>query len=419
MVRHGVIDPMSQEQPAVPIAPPAAPASPPAAAQAAQPHGLPFLRLAFRPFYVGAAAFACLSIPLWLAMFFGYLTLDAKIEPLLWHAHEMLFGFAAAVIMGFLMTAGKAWTGLATPRGAFLGLLAGLWLAARIAALAAPYAVYAVLDALLLPIVAVVMFEVLTRAGSKRNLPFAAMLSLLALANLGFHLAVLGIVGVPPMRVLFAALGLIVMIECMMAGRVIPFFTMSATPGLKLDEKPWIIKATLAASAIGLVLWVFAPAGPITALVLLLAAAGHLLRQWSWQPWVTRGRPILWILHAAYFWLPIGFVLLALAQFGWLAESIGVHAFAVGATGGLIIGMITRTARGHVGRPLKVSGVEVSAYSLVMAAAVVRVLLPAVAPQWLVASLWVAAIAWSVAFLLYLVVYTPWLMRTRFDGKDG
>ncbi|MBE2242825.1 MAG: NnrS family protein [Burkholderiaceae bacterium] len=407
---------MSQERPAVPIAPPS-PA--PAAAQAGQPRGLPLLRLGFRPFYLGAAAFACLSVPLWLAVFFGHLTLDAQIAPLLWHAHEMLFGFAAAVIIGFLLTAGKAWTGLATPRGAFLGALAGLWLAARIAALAAPYAVYAVLDVLLLPVVAAVLLDVLLRSGNKRNLPLAGILALLALANLCFHLAVLGIIGVQPMHALFAALGLIVMIECVMAGRVLPFFTMSATPGLKLDEKPWVVKATLATSALALALWVFAPAGWIVALAFVLAAACHLLRQWSWQPWVTRGRPILWILHAAYLWLPIGFVLLAAAQPGWVAESIGVHALAVGATGGLIIGMITRTARGHTGRPLKVNRVEVSAYGLVLAAAVARVLLPIVAPQWLVQSLWLAAVAWSLAFLLYLVVYGPWLMRTRLDGKDG
>jgi uncharacterized protein involved in response to NO len=157
-----------------------------------------------------------------------------------------------------------------------------------VAALAAPYAVYAVLDVLLLPAVAAVLLDVLLRAGNKRNLPLGAILALLALANLCFHLAVLGIVDLQPMRALFAALALIVMIECVMAGRVLPFFTMSATPGLKLDEKPWLVKATLATSAIALVLWVFAPAGPITALAFALAAACHLLRQWSWQPWVTR-----------------------------------------------------------------------------------------------------------------------------------
>ena len=383
------------------------------------PRGLPLLRLGFRPFYLGAAAFACLAAPLWVALYFGDLTLGVGVAPLLWHAHEMLFGFAVAVIVGFLMTAGKAWTGLQTPRGALLGLLAGVWLAARIAAVAAPYPVYAALDVLLLPAVAAVMTSVLLRAGNKRNLPLAGILALLALANLCFHLTVLGVVDLPPLHALYAALALIVMIECVMAGRVVPFFTMSATPGLKLVEPAWLPKATLATSGIALALWVIAPPNAFTAIAFALAAACHLRRLVAWQPWVTRGRPILWVLHAAYAWLPVGFVLLALAQIGTLANSAGVHALAVGATGGLIIGMITRTARGHTGRPLKASKLEVAAYALVLGAAVLRVLLPIVAPQWLAAALWGAALAWSAAFALYLILFGPWLMQTRLDGKDG
>ena len=116
--------------------------------------GLPFLRLGFRPFYLGAAFVACLTVPLWIASMLGWLALDLPVAPLLWHAHEMLFGFAATVIIGFLLTAVKAWTGLSTPRGALLGALALLWLAARVAAVVAPYAVYAALDMVLLPVVA-------------------------------------------------------------------------------------------------------------------------------------------------------------------------------------------------------------------------------------------------------------------------
>jgi len=129
---------------------------------------------------------------------------------------------------------------------------------------------------------------------------------------------------------------------------------------------------------------------------------------------VTLTRPILWILHAAYAWIPVGLGLLALEQIGLIPASTGVHALAVGATGGLIIGMITRTARGHTGRPLMLSRAEVLAYVLVMAAALLRVVL-ALYSSVLIA----AAAAWSVAFLIYLWVFTPWLMRTRLDGKHG
>jgi uncharacterized protein involved in response to NO len=368
-----------------------------AAATPALPRGWPVLRLGFRPFYLGAAVFSALAVPLWLALFLGQASLPLVVPPLLWHAHEMLFGFAVAVIVGFLLTAGKAWTGLATPRGAFLGALAALWSAARIAAVMGPYALYAVLDLLLLPVVAAVLVDVLVRARNRRNLPLAGILMLLSLANLCFHLAVIGTIAISPMRALHAALALIVMIECVIAGRVVPAFTNSVKPALNLVARPRLEQATLA----------------VTALALLSC------RQWSWQPWVTRGRPILWILHAAYGWLPVGFILLAFAQIGWLSVSVGLHALAVGATGGLIIGMVTRTARGHTGRPLQASKAEVLAYALVMAAAVLRVVLPIVAPQWFVQSLLAAALAWSAAFVVYLVIYTPWLMTTRLDGKDG
>ena len=382
-------------------------------------HGWPLLRLGFRPFYLGAAVFACLAMPLWIAVFLGQVTLNLTVAPVLWHAHEMLFGFAAAVIIGFLLTAGKAWTGLATPRGVFLGALVMLWLAARVAALVAPYAVYAVLDLVLLPLVAAVLVDLLVRARNRRNLPLAMILVLLSLANLAFHLAVIGTIDLPPVRALYAGLALIVMIECVMAGRVVPAFTMSATPGLKLRVQPRLERATLSVTALALVLWVFAPPGPITLAAFGLAAALHLIRQWQWHPWVTRDRPILWILHAAYAWIAFGFGLLALAQIGWVATSAGVHALAVGATGGLIIGMITRTARGHTGRPLRASKAEVLAYALVMAAATLRVLVPLVAPQWLVHALICAAFAWCAAFSIYLSIYAPWLLSTRLDGKDG
>ena len=380
-------------------------------------HGLPLLRLGFRPFYLGAAVFAAVAVPFWAAFMLGQVSLPTTLSPLLWHAHEMLFGFAVAVIVGFLLTAGKAWTGLATPRGVALGALALLWLSARVAALVAAPALYAALDMLLLPLVAAVLTAILLRAGNRRNLPLAAILVLLAAANGVFHLAALGIVDVPPMAALHAALGLVILIECVMAGRVVPAFTMSATPGLKLKSRPGLERITLAATALGIAGWVFAPPGPVPATVLAIAAALHAARLWSWQPRVTRGRPILWVLHVAYAWIPLGLALLALAQLGIVGVSPGVHALAVGATGGLIIGMITRTARGHTGRPLRASKPEVVAYALVLAAALLRSVVPlVVSPS---AALVAAALAWSSAFGIYLWIYTPWLMRTRLDGKDG
>ena len=378
--------------------------------------GWPLLRLGFRPFYLGAAAFAALAVPLWVAAWFGQITLSTALAPMLWHGHEMLFGFAVAVIIGFLLTAGQAWTGLATPRGPALGGLVALWLAARVAALTAPYAIYAALDMALLPLVAALLTRLLLRSGNHRNLPLALILLLLALANGAFHLAALGLTAINPLMALHAGLALVVMVLCVMAGRVVPAFTKAATPGMILPP-PKLERWTMTLTALGLAGWVFAPTGLATAAVLGLAAALHLRRQWAWQPWLTRSRPILWILHAGYAWIAVGLGLLALAQLGLVSESAGLHALTVGATSGLIIGMITRTARGHTGRSLQAGKAETSAYALVMAAALLRSLLPIFGLH--SPALLGAAMAWSSAFVIYLYVYTPWLLAARVDGRDG
>ncbi len=184
----------------------------------------------------------------------------------------MLFGFASAVIIGFLMTAAKNWTGLATPRGPILGVLVLLWVAARVAAVTMPYAIFAMVDVLLLPIVAGILIRLLVRAGNIRNLPLAGILLLLTVANVSFHLAVLGVLDIAPTTPLHTALGLIVMIECVMAGRVIPAFTMSSTAGLKLNTSQTNERITLGLTAVGLLFWLLGPTGRLGFVVLAAAA---------------------------------------------------------------------------------------------------------------------------------------------------
>lgn len=383
--------------------------------------GWPVLRLGFRPFYLGTALLACLSVPLWIAVFLGHvqLPLPQPLSPLLWHGHEMLFGFAAGVVAGFLLTAVKAWTGLPTPRGPLLGALALLWLAARLAVFVAPYPVFAAIDMLLLPAVAAALLRVLIASGNKRNIPLISLLVLMALANGVFHLAVLGWLAVPPVSALYAQLGLIVMVICVMTGRVLPMFTKNVTPGLVINVPRRFEMSLLATTAVALLLWVLGARALWVAAAALVAAGMHAWRLWLWHPQVTFKKPILWILHASYAWMPLGFLLLALSQLGWVQQSLAVHAFGVGVIGGLIIGMVTRTARGHTGRPLQAGRAEVLAYACVMAAAVLRVLVPALQPAWYAYALEGAACLWALAFAMYLFIYTPWLTRTRLDGKDG
>ncbi|HNQ03644.1 MAG TPA: NnrS family protein [Thiobacillaceae bacterium] len=379
----------------------------------------PLLRLGFRPFYLGTALVACTTVPLWIAVFLGYMPLRLSFPGVLWHAHEMLFGFGGAVVAGFLLTAVRAWTALPTPRGPRLAILVLIWLAARLASVLAPYWLFALLDVVFLPVVGVMLMRQLLLVRNRRNQPVVALLLLMALVNVVFHLSVLEILPVPALSVLYAQLSLIIMLLSLMAGRLVPMFTKTVTPGLVIDMPPRFEQAVLGVSAATLTLWVLGAPGALVGGLALVAAVLHAVRLWKWHPRVTLKRPVLWILHLSYAWMPVGFLLLALAHGGWVVASLAVHAFGVGVMGGFVIGMMTRTARGHTARPLLLSRGEVLAYALVMLAAVLRVLVPAVQPDWYARAMDVASVLWALAFLIFLVIYTPWLMRTRLDGQDG
>lgn len=398
-----------------PISPPLGQPSTPTPSS---PPGWPVLRLGFRPFYLLAALLACVTVPLWIAVFLGYMPWSQPIPALLWHGHEMLFGFAGTVVAGFLLTAVRAWTGLDTPRGPVLGVLVLLWLAARLAAVCAPYGVFAVVDMLLLPAVALLLMRVLLQAKNTRNMPLMGLLLLMTLANGLFHFWALERPDLAT-QALYAQLGLVLIVVTVITGRVVPLFTKNVTPGLVITPSRWVERALVPTTALALLLWVYQAPGPLVAALSGLAALLHAVRLWRWSPWVTLKRPILWVLHLSYAWMALGFALLAAAALGLVAISFAVHALAVGVIGGLIIGMMTRTARGHTGRPLVASRTETLAYALVLLAAVVRVLLPIALPATYVRALEISATLWALGFVLYLWVYTPWLLSTRLDGKDG
>jgi uncharacterized protein involved in response to NO len=355
----------------------------------------------------------------WFFVFTGRLALPGALAPALWHAHEMIFGVVSAVVIGFLFTAGKLWTQRPTPRGPMLGMLAALWLAARFAGLCAPYPLFFLLDVTLLPLVAAIFADLVIRSRNVRNAGIALVLALLGLANGLFHLAASGALQFDAMAPLHAGLALVVVLETVMGGRVIPAFTMNATPGLQVQASPLRDRVALLATVGGLALWVAGFAPHLAATLLAGAAMLHAWRALSWSPWRTLRNPLLWVLHGAYAWIPIGLALLAAALAFGSSPSPAIHALAVGATGGLVIGMITRTARGHTGRPLQATRREAIAYALVMIAALLRVGVPLLWPAAYAPALLIAGAAWIAAFALYLSLYGPWLWSPRIDGQDG
>lgn len=378
--------------------------------------GAPLFSLGFRPFYLLAAAFAALAVPLWIAAQAG-LGLPARID-MLWHMHEMVFGFALAVVVGFLYTAGYNWTKLWTPRGPALAAIAGVWLAGRVAMLAAPPVVAALVDSAFLPVAAYPLYSVFKRAGNRRNMFLVGLLGLLTLANLCFHAAALGIIPLDPLRPVHFAILLVVVIETVIGGRVIPMFTRNGAPGTQPVQNERRDKWALALTVLAGLAWAAGLPAPLTASLALFAAVGQAVRLIGWQPWRTWRNPLLWILHVSYAWIPFGFFLLALAQYGVVSGSAALHVLTVGALAGLVMGMITRTALGHTGRSLKAGRAECWMFALVQAAVVLR-FCAAVLPAWRAAGLALATVCWSAAFLTYLAVYVPYLSTARADGREG
>lgn len=370
-----------------------------------------FLLDAFRPFYLGGACFAAIAVPLWLGMWYhNYFAL--WLTPLFWHAHEMVFGFAAAIIIGFLFTAARNWTGLPLPAGVPLAVLAVLWLVARVGMFFAYGLGTAVADSLLLLIVAGVLARKFVMAKSWCSMPLVIVLSLLCCANIAFHAATHNLIPISPLQAVEAGLLFVVLIEMIVGGRVVPGFTANAIPDAWRWRSASLHRGSFALAAAAFLADSFHAPAPVTGTLALLAGAAVAIQAIGWNPLAARGKPMLWILHTAYAWIPIGLVLLGLASFGIVPRSAAIHALAVGSMGGLIIGMITRTALGHSGRMVRAGRVEVVAFLLVLLAAGLRVVASLI-PPFYAAGMLSAGTAWVAAFLLYVVSYGPLLLGKR------
>lgn len=374
--------------------------------------------LGFRPFYLLASVFAALSIPLWALQFSG-LPAPAYLAGPIWHAHEMLFGFALAVIVGFLFTAGRNWTNRPTPTGPALAALAALWVAGRVLVLT-PFGGAAAIANVAFPLAAAVALAIpFIGARNRRNYFFVGLLALMSAAAAGVHLAQLGVVRLPAWAGVQLGLDVVLFIVCVMAGRVIPMFTNNGVPGAAAGRRPFVEQA-----ALGLVLLLAAAdavgsKGAPLAAVAGLAALVHAARWALWQPWKTLATPLVWVLHLAYAWVPVHFALRSLAELGVVAPSAATHALTVGAIGGLVIGMMTRTTRGHTARPLRADRFDTACYLLVLSAALVRVAVPLVWPGSTLAAVQASAALWSAAFALFALRYWTALTRARLDGKRG
>ncbi len=380
--------------------------------------------LGFRPFFLGAALHAVLAMALWLASALSHYGLPSTLGNYFWHAHEMLFGFTAAVVTGFLLTATRNWTGVDTLSGRPLAALFTLWALPRLLHFGAwlPAGALAALDCGFLLLATLAVAHPLVRARHTKSYVFIVLLGLLTLADalsywalLDPHRAAL----LPPAErlALYAVLAVLIL----MGGRVIPFFTerglqvtLRQGPLRALAERAslWSLFALLAVD----LLW-----GDRRAVAVLALLTGLLnaLRAGCWyHPRIWRV-PLVWVLHTGYAWLAAGFLLHAAATLGWIPLPTGLHGYTAGAIGVLTLGMMARVSLGHTGRPLQVGRAVTLAFALANLAAALRVvpwlLDPTHQALWLTGS----ALAWIAAFGLFSGVYAPILWRARADGLPG
>ncbi|MGZ5031500.1 MAG: NnrS family protein [Methylobacter sp.] len=382
----------------------------------------PLFALGFRAFFALAGFAALVLIVLWNAIYNGTLTSIHYYPANYWHAHEMLLGYAVAVIAGFLLTAVKNWTGKPTLTGDQLAGLCLLWLYGRVLpfyAGALPDAVIALVDFAFLPILAYQVSKPILQAKQFRNLFFIGLLMLLALGNGLIHAEMLGLLEYGASTGIQLVVATIIILILIIAGRVFPFFTERGIPGTLIIRNPLLDSLSLVSAVIVFALPLFGISGTLLALASVVAIAVNIARLAGWYVQRIWYVPLLWVLYAGYVWIILGFTLTALSAYALVLPSLALHAFTVGGIGVLTLGMMARVSLGHTGRALKASNAIAIAFVLINVAVLFRVLLPIAMPGWYENLVYVSTLSWLAAFSLFIFVYGPILTSVRVDGQEG
>lgn len=376
----------------------------------------PFWSLGFRPFFLLGAAFSCLALCGWILWLFGFLPHWQPVGGVMaWHRHEMPFGFAVAIIAGFLLTAVPNWTGMPGLHGKPLMLLVVLWLAGRVVwLLALPPLLVVAVQLLFLPALALILGRQLFLARKRNNYPIVAVLGFMAACQTVTLFGLLQDDLVLQRRGVLAGLWLIAALMTVIGGRVIPFFIQR---GLNLSQgfapSPWMDRVLLLATVLiaGSIATGFgdAPTAWLAPLYLLVAVL-HGVRLLRWHvPGIWRV-PLLWSLYLAYGWLLVAALGMVAWHLGVLGqESLASHALAVGGVGGMILAMLARVSLGHTGRALTPAKAMSLAFIAVNSAAVCRIAWVPFATS----GLWVSGALWGVAFALFVVHYAGILIGPR------
>lgn len=386
----------------------------------------------FRPFFLGAAVQAALTMALWIAwlatvsMGSAQDWLPVAGSPIAWHAHEMVFGFAAAAIGGFLLTAVPNWTGALPLSGLPLVVLFVAWLLGRLAmglSAGLPYPLVIALDVLFLPLLGGAAARQLFVRPARRNLVFLVLVAALTLCNILFHLGNGAYIAVDPLAPVRIAILIVTLMVAIIGGRIIPAFTHNWMHGKQASAaRPrrslWLDRVALAALAGLILLEIGSAPDAVLGATALIATLANGARLALWRGAATRSEPIVWVLHLGYAWIVIGLALRTLAAVSdAVPEAIVTHAFGTGAIGTMILAVMTRASLGHTGRRIIAARPVVWSYYMVTLAALLRVGAPVLEPRLYGPALVIAALAWIGAFAIFAYVYTTILTTQRVHTK--
>lgn len=369
----------------------------------------------FRIFFLSASVWAAFGVLIWLPIYLGWVPFVTAFGPHDWHVHEMIFGYAAAAIAGFLLTAIPNWTGRLPVNGWPLAGLAALWLAGRIAILVSSSLgplVTAAIDVSFLATLAFVCAREIVAGKNWRNLRVLVVIAALTAANVFFHAEVYVLGGADySLRLAFST---VIVLICLIGGRIVPSFTNNwlarNNPGRMPVPFSRYDAATLAVSVLALAGWVVAPTDERSGFALLAAGAMQAVRLLRWVGYRAAGDPLVLVLHVAYAFVPLGFALSGLSLIADLPASAGIHAWGAGAVGLMTLAVMTRASLGHTGHALVAGPATQLIYILVFAGAILRVW-AALAGN--VAVLEAAGMLWIGGFALFAATYGPILVRQR------
>jgi uncharacterized protein involved in response to NO len=373
----------------------------------------------FRPFFLLGALWAAIAVPVWLAAYLhGYG--PSGMPAMVWHAHEMVYGYGLAAVTGFLLTAIPNWTGRLPIAGGRLAALAALWIAGRVALLLSDTigAVAAmVLDLAFTGVLMVLIARELIAGRNYRNLPMVGALGLLFAGNLLVHLQALD-VAYSAMLGNRLGIAMLCAMIALVGGRIVPSFTRNWLARMKprqaMPAAPSRLDmACLVATVLALVAWAVLPESPLVSGLAVLGGLAAALRLSRWRGLATLGEPLLAVLHLGYAWLAFGLAFVGLnGFFAWLPPGAGVHALTVGAIGTMTLAVMTRASLGHTGQPLTAGAGTSAIYLLVTLAAALRFAAPLAGAHFAVVTS-LAGLAWTAGFGLFALFYGPLLLRPR------